>query len=560
MGHFGRLAATLALLAPLLAQQHGHGAAQAGGQGQPAQSQEDFLSGFKPANRIDELVLSRFKAEGIPPSEKCSDELFIRRVYLDAIGTLPTSGEVRSFLADKQPAKRSKLIDELLARGEFGEYWGLKWGDLLRVKSEFPSNLWPNAVQAYDRWIRESLRDNKPYDQFVRELLTSSGSNFRVPPANFYRAFQERAPRQIADNVALLFMGLRLGDAELTDEQILGFSAFFAKLGYKVTDEWKEEIVFFKPEGKLLHPKTGKAVLPAPLGGSPIEIPPDKDPRIVFADWLTAPGNPWFARNIVNRIWFWLTGHGIVHEPDDMKPSNVPWSPALLAYLENELVSNKYDLKRIYRLILNSSTYQLSSRTNRWNASDQTGFFHYQVRRLDAEPLLDAINQITGSGEKYTSPIPEPFTFLPNDQRAISLADGSIESPFLELFGRPPRNTSFESERTAAPSEFQAQHMLISSHIQKKIEQSTVLRQLAFGVPEKKGPATKAQKESSSGQLVAGTHLIPELYLRVLSRFPSDQEKRIADVYLKSSKRSPYESFCDLVWVLINSKEFLLKH
>jgi len=547
--------ALFVLLALVAVQPCGYSAVTAGRQGSPQPSQEQLFDSFKPANRIDELVLARLLEEGIPPSEKCSDEVFIRRVHLDVIGTLPTPAEVRNFLASKQRDKRSKLIDDLLCRGEFGEYWGLKWGDLLRVKAEFPSNLWPNAVQAYDRWIRESIRDNKPYDQFVRELLTSSGSNFRVPPANFYRAFQERVPQRIADNVALVFMGLRLNDAGLTEDQILGFSAFFAKVGYKLTDEWKEEIVILKPEGQLIDPKTSKPVLPTPLGGKPLEIPPDKDPRNVFADWLTAPDNPWFARAIVNRVWFWLMGRGIVHEPDDMKPSNTPWSPALLAYLEKELVSGKYDLKRIYRLILNSSTYQLSSRPNRWNAADDTGFTHYRLRRLDAEPLLDAINQITGSGEKYSSPIPEPFTFLPNDQRAIALADGSIESPFLEMFGRPPRNTSFESERIATPSVFQAQHLLNSSHIQRKIERSEVLRQLAFGAPM---PGGRQKAVPLPDRL--RPNVIEDVYIRVLSRFPTDDEKRFADVYLKSPKRKPYEAFCDLVWALINSKEFVLKH
>jgi hypothetical protein len=548
------LATLLVVLAALFAQPCGHAAFAANKAGS-APSQEQLFDSFTPANRIDELVLARLREEGIPPSAKCSDEVFLRRVYLDTIGTLPIPTEVRAFLANKQTDKRSKLIDELLARGEFAEYWGLKWCDLLRVKSEFPSNLWPNAVQAYDRWIRESIRDNKPYDQFVRELLTSSGSNFRVPPANFYRAFQERSPRQIADNVALLFMGLRLNDAGLTEQQILGFSAFFAKVGYKLTDEWKEEIVFFKPEGQLLDPKTGKPVAPTPLNGKSMEIAPDKDPRAAFADWLTAPENPWFARAIVNRVWFWLLGRGIVHEPDDMRPGNAAWSPALLACLEKELVAGKYDLKRIYRLILNSSTYQLASRPNRWNAADENGFTHYRVRRLDAEPLLDAINQITGTGEKYTSPIPEPFTFLPNDQRAIALADGSIESPFLELFGRPPRNTSFESERTATPSVFQAQHLLNSSHMQKKIEQSKVLLQLATGVSGKESRPKSGMREDQ-----LRPNVIEDLYVRVLSRFPTDDEKRIADVYLKSPKRKPYEAFCDLVWALMNSKEFILKH
>jgi len=544
---------------------------------------QQLFDRFHPAGRIDELVLARLKEQGRPPSNLCPDDVFLRRVYLDAIGTLPTPAEARSFLADRQPDKRRQLIDRLLARNEFAEYWGLKWGDLLRVKAEFPSNLWPNGAQTYDRWIRDSLRSNKPYDQFARELLTASGSNFRAPPSNFYRAFQDRAPRQIADNVALVFMGLRLVDAGLTEDQLLGLAAFFAKLGYKNTDEWKEEIVYFNPDGKLLNPKTNQPVPPTPLGGQPLRLAPDQDPRVAFTDWLTAPDNPWFARNIVNRIWFWLLGRGIVHEADDLRPSNPPWSPALLAYLEKELVSHKYDLKHIYRLILNANTYQLTSQPNRWNAADEQGFSHYRIRRLDAEPLLDAINQITGTGERYSSMIPEPFTFLPGDQRAIALADGSIELPFLELFGRPPRNTSFEAERTSASSLFQAQHLLNSSHIQKKIEQSQALRQLATGAAWRSAgnraaragaAARKGGKGGKNQDAVVGglgkpfeltpdeesPNLVRELYLRVLSRFPTADEQRIAAEYLQSPKRKPAESFCDLVWALINSTEFTLRH
>ncbi|MEI6809943.1 MAG: DUF1549 domain-containing protein, partial [bacterium] len=382
----------------------------------PSESFEGFTTG----SSIDELVLIKLRQTGMAPSALCTDAVFLRRVYLDVIGTLPTPSEARSFLSSKQADKRSKLIDSLLARPEFGEYLGLKWGDLLRVKSEFPCNLWPNAVQAYDRWIRDCIRTNMPYDRFVHELLTANGSNFRVPPVNFYRAFQDRTPVPVAENVALVFMGMRLRGAGLSNDQILGFSAFFAKVGYKTTDEWKEEIVFFKPEGKLMDAATNHVVLPTPLGGKPLQLKPDQDPRLAFADWLTAPGNPWFARNIVNRIWFWLMGRGIIHEPDDIRPDNEPWSKELLEYLEKELVDHKYDFKSIYRIILNSSTYQFDSRPNRGNSGDKNGFSHYRIRRLDAEPMLDAINQIFGSGEKYTSPIPEPFTILPGDQRAIS--------------------------------------------------------------------------------------------------------------------------------------------
>ena len=541
---------------------------------------EGLPAGFVIANQIDQHVIAVLEGKGLQPAGRCTDEVFVRRVFLDTIGTLPTSAEVRDFLADPAPDKRAKLIDGLLQRPEFAEYWGLKWGDLLRIKAEFPSNLWPNAVQAYDRWIRESLQHNTPYDQFARELLTASGSNFRAPPSNFYRPFQNRSPRQIADTVALVFMGLRLGNAELTEEQILGFSAFFAKIGYKGTDEWKEEIVFFNPEGMLTNSVTGTIVVPRTPDGRVYYLLPDQDPRVAFANWLTAPGNPWFAKCIVNRVWYWLMGRGIVHEPDDMRPSNPAWSPELLSDLERELVRTKYDLKSIYRLILNSSTYQLSSTPHAGNAADETGFSHYRIRRLDAEPLLDAINQVTGTGEKYTSSIPEPFTFLPDDQRAIELADGSIDLPFLELFGRPPRNTSYESERNSQPSVFQAQHLLNSSHIQKKIEQSPALRQLAVsGWKQPQGADMRKQKPPARGKgkqadrVVGGIRkpfelasdgvnpkLVEELYLRVLSRYPTVQEKKVADDYLAASNRKPSESVCDLAWALVNSTEFILKH
>jgi hypothetical protein len=523
---------------------------------------------FKINNHIDELVLTKLKEKQIVPSETCSDEVFLRRAYLDAIGTLPQPWEVRAFLSDKNPDKRAKLIDRLLARNEFADYWSLKWADLLRIKAEFPSNLWPNAVQAYHRWVRDSIRRNTPYDQFVRQLLTSNGSNFRDPPANFYRAFQERTPRQIAENVALVFMGLRLNDSGFTEAQILGMSAFFAKIGYKNTDEWKEEIVFFNPNGKLENPaatygisnnaafsqlkvpKSSTAtynsmykmpVSPAfPIGKTPA-IPQDKDPRIVFADWLTAPDNPWFARNISNRIWFWIMGCGIVNEADDMRASNPAWSPELLSYLEKELVKNKYDLKHLYRMILNSNTYQLSSKTNKWNATDENGFSHYRIRRIDAEPLIDAICQITGSSERYSSNIPEPFTFIPGDQRTILLADGSMDSPFLEMFGRPTRNTSFESDRNSSPSVIQAQYMLNSSAIQRKIEQGWPIKQIL-----------SANKGTP--------YMIEELYLRILSRFPAEREKKVAEAYMSFPKRKKDEAVCDIAWALMNTKEFILKH
>jgi hypothetical protein len=491
-------------------------------------------------NPVDDLVFAKQVAAGFPPSELCSDSVFIRRAYLDVIGTLPTTEEVRRFLSSRNPNKRSELIDVLLQRPEFAEYWALKWCDLLRVKSEFPSNLWPNAVQAYHYWILDAIRRNMPYDQFARALLTASGSNFRDAPVNFYRPFQERTPRKMLDTVALVFMGVRLDNSGWNEKQLLGMDAFFAKVAYKKTAEWKEEIVYSDPDKKLIDPETKQPVLPTPPNGIPLNLDPMADPRVAFADWLTAPENPWFAKAIVNRVWFWLMGRGIIHEVDDIRPDNKPWSPELLAYLEKELVQNRYDLKHIFRLILNSSTYQLSSIPTEGNSADEKGFSHYRIRRMDAEVLIDAICQITGTGEEYSSAIPEPFTYIPASQRTILLADGSIKSSFLEMFGRPGRDSSLESDRNNSVSVFQTLHMLNSSHIQKKIMQGPRLRKLMSSASSSKDR-------------------ISLLYLEILSRMPMPEEQKIALEYLSAS--SPAENgFYDLAWALMNTSEFILKH
>jgi hypothetical protein len=281
-------------------------------------------------------------------------------------------------------------------------------------------------------------------------------------------------------------------------------------------------------------------VLPTPVGKSPLKLDPYSDPRVAFADWLTAPDNPWFAKAIVNRVWFWMMGRGIIHEADDVRPDNKPWSPELLAYLEKELVDNKYDLKHIYRLIFNSSTYQLSSLPTPENAGDEAGFSHYRARRLDAEVLIDAICQIAGTGEEYSSAIPEPFTFIPSSERTIMLADGSIKSSFLEMFGRPGRDTSLESDRNNNPSVFQTLHMLNSSHIRNKIMNGPRLRKVMASCPGSK-------------------ERVNQLYLEILSRLPTPEEQKIAFAYIAASDRAD-NGFYDLAWALINTSEFVLKH
>jgi hypothetical protein len=486
--------------------------------------------------QLDRLVAARLEKLSLKPAPPCSDAVFLRRAYLDVIGTLPTEDETRAFLADKRADKRSVLIDRLLERPEFAEYWAMKWCDVLRVKAEFPINLWPNAAQAYHHWIRASLRENKPYDRFARELLTADGSNFRSPAVNFYRAVQGRTPLTIAHAVAITFMGTRAADWPKDRQEQM--AAFFSQIGFKKTGEWKEEIVYRDPVKAA-----AAATQPAPVfpDGKTAVMPAGADPREVFADWLVSPENPWFAKAAVNRVWAWLLGRGIIHECDDIRPDNPPSNPELLAYLQKEFVASKYDLKHVYRLILNSRTYQSASvpPAGVANAGAMENFACYPLRRMEAEVLADALCQITGVPEKYSSAVPEPFTFIPEAMRSISLPDGSISSAFLELFGRPPRDTGLESERNNRVTAGQRLHMLNSTHVAAKIEQGPRLRPLL---------AARPTRETAT-----------RLYLIVLSRYPTEDELATVAAYSKSAA-SGREAAVDLVWALVNSDEFLFRH
>jgi DNA-directed RNA polymerase subunit M/transcription elongation factor TFIIS len=484
------------------------------------------------AKRIDELVFGKLKEMGITPAAPCSDAAFLRRVYVDVIGTLPTSQEAETFFEDTHTNKREILIDRLLERKEFADYWAMKWGDILRVKSEFPINLWPNAVRAYHGWIRASIRENLPYDQFARSMLTSSGSNFRSPSVNFYRALQRKEPLTTAHAVALTFMGVR--PEGWPTERWSGMVPFFSQLGYKSTLEWKEEIVYFDSRKPL---SSSEAAFP---DGTRAEFLPDQDPRLAFADWLITPQNPWFTRNIANRVWSWLLGRGIIHEPDDIRPDNPPSNPDLLAHLEQELIAARYDLKHLYRLILNSKTYQLSCIAASEHPEAAAQFASYPVRRLEAEVLIDAICQITGTTERYSSPIPEPFTYLPQGYRAISLPDASITSTFLDMFGRPPRDTGLESERNNTITAAQRLHLLNSSHIQRKIE---------------KGPRLATIFNSGKDS----KFMAKELYLAILSRYPTPKEQLDVAEYISGGPRGRSPAM-DIAWALINSAEFICRH
>jgi hypothetical protein len=586
----------VAVAVVLLLAEGGYAAKKAIPKAMPKASPAIFETPGRPTTTtaIDKLVAPKLAAIDARPTP-CSDAVFLRRVYLDVLGTVPTAKEARAFLEDKDMRnKRRLLIDRLLERDEFADYWSMKWGDVLRIKAEFPVNLWPNAARAYHRWVHNALVTNKPYDKFARELLTSNGSNFRDGQVNFYRAIQSKTPDGIAAAVALNMMGSRI--EAWPAERRAGLAAFFSQVGYKPTAEWKEEVVFWDPYHIAKVPGNavpGKADLapsapaadkpaaaapakppvalqsPAPLSavfpdGKAVTIAPGRDPRDVFAEWLIRPENPWFAKNIVNRIWAWLLGRGIIHEPDDIRDDNPPVHPELLAYLEQEFVKSGYDMKALYRLILNSKTYQSSSLLKVKNPKAEQYFGCYIVRRLDAEVLIDAINKVTGTSDLYTSAIPEPFTYIPSDNSAVSIADGSITSPFLALFGRSARATGLFDERPTKPLAAQWRHLLNSSHVQTKLESGTWMPTLTAG--------NRTLDE-----------ILDELYLTILSRFPTQTEKASIMEYLflnfatektpapgarqpmrgglpPMSAKQRRDNAIDIAWALINSTEFLYRH
>jgi len=489
------------------------------------------------SDRIDELCAQQWEELDLDPAELCSDEVFVRRIFLVTIGTLPREDEVRDFLASNDEVKRQFLIEQLLERPEFADYWAMKWGDLLRVKAEFPIKLWPNAVQAYHHWILDSIRSNKPYHEFARELLIGSGSNFREGEVNFYRAMKDRTPQGIASTVALTLMGERTEN--WPERKLDAMAGLFSHVAYKSTSEWKEEIVYFDPtmDKEELYKS---AICP---DGTPVTLDPSQhDPRAVFADWLLRKENPYFSKSISNRVWAWLMGRGIVHEADDIGPHNPPSNAALLEFLAEEFATSNCDMRHLYRIILNSKTFQLSSIPAQETPEAVSNFTHYPLRRLEAEVLIDALNFITETSEEYSSPIPEPFTFVPDDIRGIALADGSITSSFLELYGRPPRDTGLESERSRNTTPAQRLHLLNSSHVQKKIKVCPLVR-LGAETGDEDRP-----------------ELVERIYLNVLSRYPTAEEKVVVDDYFNLSYRGMKELAADLVWALINQPEFFFVH
>lgn len=450
-------------------------------------------------------------------SAQCSDEVFLRRAYLAVTGSLPTAQTCERFLDDDNFNKRERLVSRLVNSELSFKYMQMHWGDILRIKSEFPSNLWPNGVQAYNRWIYEQLMNNVPYDKMVRELLLSEGSNFRSPAVNFYRGFQQRTPENFYKNINLLFLGNR----DCRDNGHLCFS----QVRFKSTKEWKEEIIYLDYHKKVYYTQIELE------DGTTLTPQQDSDWREVYVNWLTSSRNRRFAEVMVNRMWYWIFGRGIVHEPDDWREDNRPSDPQLLAELTDYFISSKFDMRKLLKKILLTDEFE----------SEAAPAGYYTPQRLPAEVIVDALATVTGIWDTYSSRVPEPFTFYPPRTRATHLGDATVSSTELELFGKVSRDVSLEAQRNNEISSRQLLYLMNSSVLEQRIRKSGVLKKICEQNP------TLEQ-------------LTDAITLRVLSRRATDSEKRLYKEYMEQNGLSLRDLALDMVWVQINSNEFLYNH
>lgn len=450
-------------------------------------------------------------------SAQCSDEVFLRRAYLAVTGSLPTAQTCERFLDDDNFNKRERLVSRLVNSELSFKYMQMHWGDILRIKSEFPSNLWPNGVQAYNRWIYEQLMNNVPYDKMVRELLLSEGSNFRSPAVNFYRGFQQRTPENFYKNINLLFLGNR----DCRDNGHLCFS----QVRFKSTKEWKEEIIYLDYHKKVYYTQIELE------DGTTLTPQQDSDWREVYVNWLTSSRNRRFAEVMVNRMWYWIFGRGIVHEPDDWREDNRPSDPQLLAELTDYFISSKFDMRKLLKKILLTDEFE----------SEAAPAGYYTPQRLPAEVIVDALATVTGIWDTYSSRVPEPFTFYPPRTRATHLGDATVSSTELELFGKVSRDVSLEAQRNNEISSRQLLYLMNSSVLEQRIRKSGVLKKICEQNP------TLEQ-------------LTDAITLRVLSRRATDSEKRLYKEYMEQNGLSLRDLALDMVWAQINSNEFLYNH
>lgn len=485
---------------------------------------------------LDRCVDRKLAALGLRPSPPCSDSDFLRRATLDVLGILPTPEEARAFLADRSPDKRAKLVDSLLARPEYVDFWTLTWADLLRDSRQA---LPPKAMVAFNRWIRQSVAENRPWDQFARTLLLAQGSAYADGAVNYYRAVT--SPQDLSEATTQVFLGVRLQCAKChnhpydrwTQNQYYQMSAFFARVAAKKGERPEEQVVYVADRGEVSHPKTRKEVAPCALDSTPLARDFSGDRRAALANWLTSPRNPFFARCLVNRIWKHFMGRGLVEPVDDLRLTNPPTNSELFDWLAADFVRHGYDIKALMRTILLSQTYQRSPDPAPGSERDTRYGSHFAFKRLGAEQLLDAVSAATG--------VPEKFDGYPQGLRAVQLPDSTVPSYFLDLFGRPARTTSCECERSDAPNLGQVLHLMNDASINGKLSAKggRVATLLAARVPDRK--------------------LVEELYLATFSRFPTVAEGQKA-VHALAVSRNRAQTSEDLLWVLLNSKEFVFNH
>lgn len=494
------------------------------------------------ANFIDGLVLTKLAELNIEPSPLSSDPEFIRRAYLDAAGILPEPDEVRAFASDTRADKRARLIDALLERPEFVDYWAYKWSDLLLVSSR---SLPSNAMWSYYNWIRSSVAANKPWDQMAREILTASGNTLANGAANYY--VLHKNPIDVTENVAMTFMGFSITCARChnhplekwTQKDYYQMANLFSRIAVKNGPDRGDLIVYPARTGEINHPRLNVPLAPRPLDGPSLPVDSATDRRRFFADWLVSEDNPFFARAAVNRVWKNFMGRGLVEGVDDIRDANPPSNPALLAALTRDFVAHRFEVKHLVRTIMNSTTYQLSSRPTATNAADLKYHSHYIARRLPAEVILDAISKVTG--------VEENFPGHPG-RRALQLPDAAVDSYFLTAFGRPPRVTAADSERQQEPSITQALHVINGDTINQKLAAKRGLIQTLV--------------DARSDNRAA----IERIYLAALSRYPGEDELRTLSQAMDealarggpdSSRRPMLE---DLAWAVLTGREFLFNH
>jgi hypothetical protein len=503
---------------------------------------DDFYESLPRHNFIDDSVWDKLRKLRITPSDPASDSAFLRRAYLDVIGRLPTADEARAFLLDSSPQKRALLIDQLLERPEYADFWANKWADLLRPN---PYRVGIKATLNFDNWIRDAFRTNKPYDQFVRELVTAQGSTWRNGAVTLFR--DRRSPDEVTTMVSQLFLGVRLECAKCHQHpfEIWGqndfysLAAYFARVGRKGPGvsppiSGGEEVIFAGDKGTVTHPTTGKEMSPQPLFGDAPAIKPGEDPRQALAQWMTADSNTYFREVAVNRVWADLMGRGLVDPVDDLRATNPPSNAELLTALADEFRRLDYDLKKLIRLITTSYVYGLSSMAVEGNMSDTRNYSRYYRTRLRAEVLLDAVSDVTG--------VPEEFTAMPPGSRATQIWTHRVDSAFLDAFDRPNENQDPPCERTSDPTVVQSLHLMNSENLQRKLSDDD-------------GRAAKLAASDRTNR-----QIVEELYLLTYSRFPTDDEYQAATALLDEAGDQRRKTVEDLLWALINTPEFIFKH